>query len=110
MTTVLGAWLPCDLVALVCKHAASVTLQRRWRWFWRYGHARRRARWERVRLHLRRVGAWPQLFPYAHVRREWRTEPESWLLVNGEDVEIIVAEARSAMWGGVLLREVTAES
>ena len=104
--TGLEAWLPCDLADLVYQHAASITLQRRWRWFWRYGHARRGARWVRVRTHLRRVGAWPQLLPYAHVRREWRTEPESWLLVDDADARIIAAEARNALWGPCIPEEV----
>lgn len=96
----LTSLLPQEVVDVVGRHAAAMVMQLRWRRFWRYGHARRGERWARVRDHLRLVGAWPSLAAYSHVRREWRTEPESWLLVDDADVCAIEREAREArLWG-----------
>jgi hypothetical protein len=99
MHSLLRTLLPQDLTELVQRHLAALMLQRRWRWFRLYGHARKVKRWERVRLHLQSVGAWRQLAPYASVRREWRAEPESWLRVNAIDAWVIGNEARTHLWG-----------
>lgn len=61
--------LPTELATLVAEHGAAVALQRRWRWYRRYGHARRVVLWPSVRLHLSALGAWRPLSAYAVVRR-----------------------------------------
>ena len=40
-----------------------------------------------------------ELYRYANVRREWRTEAASWLLTDSKDLEIILEEARINLWG-----------
>jgi hypothetical protein len=89
--------LPDDVVALVLRHRAATTLQTAWR-ATTVRHARHPA-WPRVRAHLRGIGAWPALAPYAQVRREWRTEPESWLRTNERVARAIRDEAAAGMWG-----------
>lgn len=90
--------LPAELVALVHAHRAARTIQDRWRRHAHYGHARCHA-WDAVRAHLDQVGAWPWLAAYANVRREWRAEPLSWMLVTERTAHIIRWEAHHGLWG-----------
>ena len=90
--------LPDDLAGLVLEHEAALVLQRRWRLHTLCGHARRPA-WPAVRAHLRDVGVWRALAPYAAVRREWRCEAESWLCVDASEADVLVREARRGLWG-----------
>ena len=64
------------------------------------GHSRG-DRWPEVREHLASLGAWPELWPYSLVRREWRREPESWLSVDASTVAVLKAEAQEGLWGSV---------
>lgn len=88
--------LPDELVHHIREHAAASTLQRAWLRHALYGHARRPG-WPPVRAHLQRVGAWRSLVRYAAVRREWRTEAASWLLVD--DPDVLAREAADGLWG-----------
>ena len=90
--------LPDDLVRLVWQHHSAMVVQQRW---WRcthYGHARR-ACWPEVRAHLRAVGAWPTLVAFPQVRREWRSEPLSWLQTDACMARVIRREAADGLWG-----------
>lgn len=89
--------LPPELVALVRAHGAAMCVQRRWRRWHLYAHARRGgAAWARVRVHLG-DRMWRCLFPYAHVRREWRVERACWQTTS--DAARVLAEARGGEWG-----------
>ena len=65
-------------------------IQRRFRRFTRFGHARRGAPM---------THRFPEAWRYSMVRREWRTEPESWLCCSAAMYEEILREAMSGAWG-----------
>ena len=65
-------------------------IQRRFRRYSRFGHARRGA----PMVH-RFTDAWR----YAHIRREWRLEPSSWLMCSASMYEAILTEAVAGTWG-----------
>lgn len=91
--------LPPELQAVVLAHRAALVLQRAWLRHTLYGHARN-VRWPQVRCHLRRHDAWRRLAPFARVRREWRRECESWLLLDAAEAEVIAKEAwTDGLWG-----------
>ena len=73
-------------------------IQRSWLRHSLYGHARK-SEWSELRSHLIETGAWPLLVPYPLIRREWRSEPRSWWLVNPQDVAIILVEVHEGLWG-----------
>ena len=86
--------LPDEVWELVHHHCAAMVVQRRWRRFHRFAHARRSV-WPEVRTGLREL--WRPLVAYAHVRREWRAEPASWL--DTSHAGVILREAHAGMWG-----------
>lgn len=90
--------LPMDVRALILDHRAACAVQQAWRRHAHFAHARHAA-WEEVRLHLRALGAWPELARYANARREWRSEPRSWLATDARFVREILQEARAGTWG-----------
>ena len=90
--------LPDEIVDLILQHRAAMSIQRRWLRFSHYGHARRAA-WCVVRRHLQLLGAWPHLFVYPKIRREWRSECESWLETDKVMAHTISIEAHHGMWG-----------
>ena len=96
--TSLWDWLPEDLVSLVLQHRATLLVQRVWRRWSYFGHART-PMWDMVRWHLRKEGAWPKLWPFENARREWRHEALSWLVIQSSEVRVILSEARRGMWG-----------
>ena len=99
LSSSLAKVLPLDVVWTIRRHGAATTLQRRWRSYVLYSHARREG-WEETRESLRRVGAWPVGWEYELVRREWRTEHSSWrFLMEKEDVLCIQREAEEGLWG-----------
>jgi hypothetical protein len=88
--------LPDDVLEYINSHAAAMVIQRVWKRFSLYSHAKHK-RWSDVRLHLKTIGAWPSMHTYSMVRREWRTEPESWLSTN--NLLDIKREAAMGLWG-----------
>jgi len=90
--------LPGDVWTLIRTHPAALALQRAWRRYTLWAHARRPL-WPVVRAHLRHVRAWPQLLAYAQVRREMRSECASWLCTDERGARRIAAEAREGAWG-----------
>jgi hypothetical protein len=88
--------LPLELWDLIFDHRAALVLQRAWRRYNLFSHARRPG-WAVIRERLRAANAWPSLLRFAMVRREWRLEPESWLVSC--DVECIRREALDGLWG-----------
>ena len=100
---VMSRWdlLPPDIHELILSHRSAIYIQKRWRWFTSCGHTRNPL-WSSVRGHLFSKGVPKivcELARYTNVRREWRTEPASWLLTDINDLEIILEEARSSLWG-----------
>lgn len=89
---------PLDVKLLIRAHGASMIIQRSWLRHSLYGHARK-SEWSDLRLHLIDVGAWPLLVSYPLIRREWRSEPKSWWLVNRTDVTMILMEVYEGLWG-----------
>lgn len=89
--------LPDDLLELVQQHAACMLIQRRYRRWSLYAHARRGV-WSDARRHLgqARVRA---LWPFPAVRREWRREPESWCAATTTQLHVLIMEATGGMWG-----------
>lgn len=92
----LATMLPRDVVRLIAHHAHASAIQRRFRVWTLYGHARSRA-WARVRL-LLGARTVRELWPFSVVRREWRQEPESWLAID-VDANRILHECASGLWG-----------
>lgn len=90
--------LPEELRELILQHRAARTIQDRWWRHQHYGHARK-LEWDAVRVHLDHIGAWPALAAFSHVRREWRSEPLSWLLMTERTSHIIRWEAHHGLWG-----------
>ena len=86
--------LPDDVWDLVLHHRAAMAVQRRWRRYHRFAHARR-AEWAEVREALHDL--WRPLVSYAHVRREWRSEPASWR--DTSHAPTILREAEEGLWG-----------
>ena len=94
------AGFPIDVALLVEAHAATTCLQRSVRrWFLR--HTRHRD-WPVLRAHLHGLGedAMRTLGRSRAVRREWTTEPESWLHVHEETVRVLVLEVQAGLWDG----------
>lgn len=89
-----------DVVERVVQHLCATTVQRRWRIWSLFGHARRRD-WDDLRTHLIQIQAWPHLVQFEIVRREWRVEPSSWFWTRTEDVAVIREEAtkHTGLWG-----------
>ena len=83
-------------------HRAAMTLQRSWLRFSLFGHARRTA-WPNVRDHLRRLDVHAHLWQFACARREWRSEPHSWILTP-TDASVICVEATEGLWGSKTTR------
>ena len=98
--------LPPELWSLIVQHGQAAVIQLRWRRYSLYGHARRKT-WPRVKSVLRAANAWPGLWRYEMVRREWRMEPESWesacTLFRDLDVGRLEEEARDGHWGASIL-------
>ena len=90
--------LPHDIIELIVQHWAAMRLQRRWIRFSHYGHARKRS-WPTVRAHLSHLGAWPRLISYPRIRREWRSECESWLHADDGVAIAVGLEAQNGHWG-----------
>jgi hypothetical protein len=88
--------LPNEIWDLIYSHKAASIVQRYWLRYSLFGHSRKED-WSTIRNHLKRKHLWPTLIKYSMVRREWRTEAESWLY--SQDVEIIKKEAEEGMWG-----------
>ena len=90
--------MPDDVVELILQHRAAMVLQRAWWRVWHFGHARKVWVWPavcvRVDVHWRR-----RLARYAHVRREWRCEPQTWLLTDVGTLRAIAREAEAGLWG-----------
>ena len=91
--------LPCELQRLVLEHRAAMVVQRAWLRYSHYAHARKQPLWCMVRRGLTRYAAWRSLIPYAGVRREWRREPNSWLLLDEEVFRAIHKETAMGLWG-----------
>ena len=92
--------LPEDLAELVYQHGAVMCVQRAWRRYSRVSHARR-VDWTTLRAYLIRNGMWRTLVRYPNVRREWRTEPSSWLRTTRAQMRAIAHEAEEDVtsWG-----------
>lgn len=90
--------LPSDVHDLILRHRAALLVQRRWLRHVHYAHARYPG-WPVVRANLQSLGVWKTLFPYAHVRREWRSEPLSWLFVDDGVAACLRREVRMGLWG-----------
>ena len=88
--------LPTDACTLVVHHMASTIIQLRWLAHTHFRHARQRI-WPPVRVFLDAMGVYATLRHYSMVRREWRTEAESWLVVR--DAATIIEECRTGLWG-----------
>lgn len=87
--------LPDDLATLVMQHWAASVLQTAWLRYVHFAHARSPV-WPEVRRRLSHL--WPVLITFPKVRREWRREPESWMLAD--DLASVAHEAReSFLWG-----------
>ena len=99
MSAQLCLWdrLPEDLQALILQHRAAITLQCAWFRWSRYHHAKKQS-WLHVRNHMG-LDLWRRAIPFALVRREWRTEPESWLSADAAVMHLIADEARMGLWG-----------
>lgn len=90
-----------DLAWLITRHAAAQIIQVHYRRHRLYGHARR-ASWVLVRAHIGTTCI-RLLWPFSDVRREWRSEPESWLSpLDGDTLCAIIDEAYSGLWGARL--------
>ena len=90
--------LPDELWCLIHRHQAALTVQRRWRRWALYGHARRWGRfWIATRAHL--GTHWRSLMIYSDVRREWRMEAPSWLFSDEADMACVLGEAQEGLWG-----------
>lgn len=90
------ARLPQDVVALICAHWAASVIAFAWLRYSLFRHAARPA-WPAVRASL--GAAWRPLFVFSGVRREWRTEPESWK-DPASPAAALLAEASCGLWGG----------
>lgn len=88
--------LPPEVWDLIHRHRAATLIQVRWLRYSLFGHVRKPS-WNRVRCVLKEQGLWPTLTKYSMVRREWRTEPESWLYCD--EGETIQREAIDGAWG-----------
>ena len=88
--------LPDEIVDLILQHRAAMVIQRAWWRAWHFGHVRRLwpAVCARVDVHWRR-----KLTRYAHVRREWRCEPHTWLHTDVPTLRAIAREAEDGLWG-----------
>ena len=96
--------LPDEVWDLIHTHAAALTLQamvrRRIRPRLFFGHATH-ASWPSLRrLLLCHSDALRGLYPYPLVRKEWRSEPESWLCDDAFDLSCLLGEAtQHGLWG-----------
>lgn len=95
---VLRARLPDELCECVVQHLCAARIQTAWSRWWHYAHARQPA-WDALRSALGRA-TWMRLIPYAHVRREWRQEMDSWLSIDDTGLlDLVLREAREGLWG-----------
>ena len=104
----LGPRLPHETCRLIDRHRAALRLQSAWRRAleWRRTSHRRGQEWPQLRRALDRVDrrALPVLERAAGVRREWTSEPRSWLTtLAAEDaratLDVIRVECLQGMWG-----------
>lgn len=86
-----------DLASLVVHHAAAGAVQRAWRRYVLFAHART-VDWPCIRARLG-LPKWRALVCFSQVRREWRVEHSAWSRVRPADVDAILAEARQGWWG-----------
>lgn len=91
------AMLCNDLRAMIWRHRAALTIQGSWRRRDLFRHARH-PHWPYVKAHLGHA-TWRRLFPYEHVRREWRTEMLSWCYADEFMLDVIHGEAVLGLWG-----------
>ena len=92
-------WLPDDVIELILHHRAAMVVQRAWWRVWHYGHTRRADVWARVCARVS-VGWRRRLTRYAHVRREWRSEPQTWEATDETTLRAIAQEAEvDGLWG-----------
>ena len=89
--------LPVEVRDLVLRHRAAMVVQRIWLRWSVTAHTRHPA-WLRVLQHT--FPYYRQLAPYAMVRREWRTECESWLHTTETTFAFIAREVEEGLWGG----------
>lgn len=91
----LEALLPADLVELINFHVCASRIQRRALHLLHAGH-QRQAAWPIVRRHFP-PDVLDAMLDHASVRRELRTEPQSWLVRS--DFDAILRECREGLWG-----------
>ena len=90
-----------DIRNLVMHHLAASVLQCHLTRWHRLRHVVRRA-WPLIRARMPR-GVHALLVRHAAIRREWYTEPESWLYIREEDLRQLVVEAGNGAWGRALV-------
>lgn len=96
----LYAVLNGDVCRRIRAHLSALRVQAGWRRH-RWRHARARA-WAALRAHI--CAMWTlsdycELERYAQVRTEWRTEPQSWLHVDGALASLLRTECEAGYWG-----------
>lgn len=97
MEKVLLEYFPADIVQLILEHSAASKLQYKFR-VWQMRHVNLNS-WPSLRCKLvanvSRKG-FDTLTQNALVRREWRSEPYSW--IASVDIDAIIKEIEEKLW------------
>ena len=96
--------LPDELQHLIMQHRAASTIQGMWLRYTHYAHTHDFPLWHMVRRNMSRYSNWRRLAMYPGVRREWRSELSSWMLVDEDVLHTIYVESELGLWGPRSLR------
>ena len=98
MAFVLESLLPAELVRLIQLHSNAMVIQSAFVNWNLFAHTKRKE-WNQIKVRVG-LGNVKQLYPYSHVRREWRTEPACWIDISDATVHTIKDEAVCQhLWG-----------
>ena len=87
--------LPQEIWDLIHAHIAAIRIQHCWSRYILFSHARD-PHWIEVR---RKLLHWRRLWMFSLVRKEWRTELESWRKYDVDEVTILEEAEIHKLWG-----------
>ena len=98
MTRAHNLWenLPIDVRVRIERHGAATVIQRNWLTWSLTAHTRNGA-WCAVLSRI--LPYFSEFVLYENIRREWRTECESWLDISPHTLAIIRQEVEESLWG-----------
>ena len=89
--------LPDDIILLIYQHKASMIIQQKWRDYHYFKHTKH-SLWSKLKIFLNENDLF-DLQNYSMVRREWVTEPSSWLTMSPTTAKCIRLECQCGLWG-----------